>query len=213
MTRTSDQDTAEAVLVRRAQSGDRAAFDELARRHRSALVAVAFLRTGHREEAEDLAQEVLATAWSKLTALHDARAFAGWLKIITVNLCHNWHRRRGQWPQSLDAMPESDTLQDHGLGPLEVIVAREKQRAWRQALLTLPEHNRIALLMHIWGDSSYEAIAAFLGVPLTTVEGRIHRAKMQLRRLLRDAAAELLDEPRRNWNDQANKEKPHEPVS
>src|SRR3712207_3531562 len=98
--------TGEAVLIQRAQAGDRAAFDELTTRHRSALVAVAFMRTGHKDEAEDWAQEVLATAWNKLAGLQNPQSFAAWLKAIPVNACHNWHRHRGRWPESLDATPE-----------------------------------------------------------------------------------------------------------
>jgi type II secretory pathway component PulF len=52
-------------------------------------------------------------------------------------------------------------------------------------------------MMHVWGDYSYKEIALFTGVELTTVEGRIHRAKRQLRQLLRDEGAEFLSEPRR----------------
>lgn len=52
----------EARLVERAQNLERGAFDQLAGRYRSALFAIAFTRTGHKEDAEDLAQEILATA-------------------------------------------------------------------------------------------------------------------------------------------------------
>jgi len=189
-----------ANLVMLARQGDRQAFDKLAARHRSSLVAMAFMRTGHREEAEDLAQEVLATAWNKLAGLNDVQAFPAWLKAIAVNACNSWHRRRGKWPDSLDDVPEDSPLLGDGIGPLELIVEREKQREWRQALLTVPENNRIALLMHVWGGSSYEEIAAFLGVPLTTVEGRIHRARIQLRRALRYDGADLIGEAGHKWD-------------
>ncbi len=72
--------------------------------------------------------------------------------------------------------------------------------------MALPEGNRLTLLMRIWGQSSYEEIAAFLNVPVTTIEGRIHRAKLQLRRLLRAEAATLLGEPRRRWQEQTHEE-------
>jgi hypothetical protein len=75
--------------------------------------------------------------------------------------------------------------------PLDELLAREQQRSLRQALVALPVANRVALLMHVWGDYSYQEIAAFTGVPVTTVEGRIHRARRQLRGLLRDEAGGL----------------------
>src|SRR5205823_4465075 len=86
-------------------------------------------------------------------------------------------------------------LSDRRHQPLEALLAREKQRALRQALTALPYANRVALLMHVWGEYSYQEIAAFTDVPVTTVEGRIHRAKRQLRRLLQAASGEFACEP------------------
>jgi RNA polymerase sigma-70 factor (ECF subfamily) len=188
----------DTTLAQRALAGDHAALERLARRYRTAVLAVAFTRTGDRDEAEDLAQEVLLRAWQMLPTLREPAAFAAWLKTIAVNACRGWYRRSRPWPESLDAA-EPRCVVDPNPRPLEAALAREEQRAWRQALLTLPAPNRIALLMHVWGNYSYEEIAAFLDVPLTTVEGRIHRAKMQMRRLLRAEAADLRGEPRRRW--------------
>jgi RNA polymerase sigma-70 factor, ECF subfamily len=195
-----------AALVRCAQAGDRAAFERLARRYRAAVLAITFARTGHREEAEDLAQEVMLHAWEKLPALREPARFAGWLRAVALNVCRSWYRRSRPWPVSLDDAPEAVAAPDPGPGPLEALLLREKERAWRQALLALPAPNRYALLMHTWGSYSYAEIAAFLEVPVTTVEGRIYRAKRQLRDLLRADAAELLGEPRRQWQAEEERE-------
>jgi RNA polymerase sigma factor (sigma-70 family) len=176
----------EPALVRRARAGDRTAFDGLARHHRASLLAVAFLRTSDMEAAEDLVQEVLTRAWQKLPDLHDCAAFVPWLRVILANACRSWYRRARPEPMSLEAEADRQLLADRRPQPLQVLLAREQQRSLRQALVALPVANRVALLMHAWGDYSYEEIAAFTGVPVTTVEGRIHRARRQLRRLLRD---------------------------
>jgi hypothetical protein len=87
--------------------------------------------------------------------------------------------------------------------PLDALLERDRERELQQALLTLPEKNRLVLLMHVWGGSSYEDIAGCTGVPVTTVEGRIYRAKRQLRRLLHQADPVFLDGPqRRFWQPQ-----------
>lgn len=148
------------------------------------------------EAAEDLVQEVLTQAWQKLPSLHDPTAFLAWIKAIMANACRSWHRRAHARPAFLeeqeDALPADRQQQ-----PLEALLIRERQRALRQALGALPETNRLALMMHLWGDYSYQEIAGFTGVPVTTVEGRIHRAKRQLRRLLRDEdAGSLAPAPR-----------------
>jgi len=193
-------------LVRRAQSGDDNAFDQLAGGYRAAVLAVTFSHVGNLEDAEDLAQETLIRAREKLPALKEPDAFPAWLKMIALNACRTWYRRSRPWPESLDATCDSEPIPDPDPQPLEALLQKERQREWRRALVTLPAANRLALLMSVWGEYSYEDIASFVGVPVTTVVGRIYRAKTQLRRILRSKAAELLGEPRRQWKQEDDTE-------
>jgi len=196
---TTEGDLNVAELVRLARLGDEPAFDRLARHYRAAVLAITFSRVGNREEAEDLAQEVLLKAQAKIGELREPEAFPAWLKMIALNACRTWFRRSVPWPESLDAIAGAAQLPDRSPTPLAVLLEKEKQRAWRRALIVLPQANRLALLMHLWGGYSYDEIAAFAEVPITTIEGRIHRAKAHLRRVLKSDAGELLGEPRRRW--------------
>ena len=176
-------------VVVRAQAGDVGAFEALACHYRAAVVAITFLRTGNRDDAEDLTQEVLVKVREKLGELKNPEAFPGWLKSIAFNACGSWYRRR----RPVDSLDAQETpIRDYSAGPLEMLLEKERQRAWRRVLIELPGPNRYALLMHVWGGYSHQEIAEFLNVPVTTVEGRIHRAKTQLRRQLRSGADELL---------------------
>ena len=186
-------------LVRQARDGNRYAYDELARYFRPALLAIVFPRTGNRDDAEDLVQEVLAKGWTQIASLRDSRQFSGWLKAIAINACNTWYRKSVQWPSSLDELDDTVPIVDHAPAPLDVLLAKERARAQQQALLSLSPSNRTALLMHIWGEYSYREIAEFTGEPLTTIEGRIYRAKVQMRRLLAEGSSELLNEPARRW--------------
>ena len=190
---------AEIELVRRARAGDRAAFDRLAGRYRAALRAMAFLRTSDREAAQDLAQEALTRAWEALPTLREPAAFLPWLKRIAARVCLSWHRTARPESLSLDSENLSRLPAEAALQPLEILLARERQRALRQALASLPDANRIALLMHIWEGASYAEIAVFTGVAVSTVEGRLHRARKQLRRLLPDDEDALFGRPARRW--------------
>ena len=69
-------------LVRLAQSGDAASFDALYVRHARVVHAVLLGRSGSREDAEDLVQEVFLAAWRQLATLRDPAAFAGWVMTI-----------------------------------------------------------------------------------------------------------------------------------
>src|SRR5579884_1980638 len=180
----------EQVLL--AGAGDRAAFDALVRHYRPVLLALTFLRTRNLYDAEDLVQEILLRVWQKLPGLHQPALFLPWMKTIAVNACRTWVRRRTAQTTSLDTESACQLLADGAPKPLETVLSGEKQRELHRALLQLPQANRLALLMHVWGDYSYAEIAAFTEVRVTTVEGRIYRAKRQLQPLLRDEGAAFL---------------------
>ena len=114
------------------------------------------------------------------------------MKTIAANVCSTWRRQRSAQAISLNSEDAGLPLIDGGPGPLEVALSREKQQEIYRALLQLPQANRLAVLMHVWGEYTYAEIAAFTDVPVTTVEGRIYRAKRQLQRLLYDEGAAFM---------------------
>lgn len=171
----ADTITEDAALAARAQAGDAAAFAELARRYRPALVALAFDRTRSFDDAQDVAQEALLKAMEHLADLRDAAAFPAWLRSIAANLSANWTRRPA--PLGLDDAPDDADVS-------AAVIARYEQREIARALGALPLANRLALIMHVRDGMPYQRIAAFLGVPVSTIEGRIFRARQALRRSL-----------------------------
>ena len=176
----------EVELVAAAQAGDRGAFDVLADRYRPGLLAAGFDLAGRFDVAEDLAQDALCRAWEKVGELRDAAAFGAWLRTVVVNSYRMWLRRPWQSDVSIDQAGHLRADEDH----FAQVRRKELQRELRVGLRAVPRQNRLALLMRYFGGSSYEEIASFLEVPVTTVAGRIYRAKLQLRRRL----VRLLDE-------------------
>ncbi len=165
-------------------AGDTAAFDRLVHHYRPVLLALTFLRTRNLYEAEDLVQEILVRVWQKLPGLRQPALFLPWMKTIAANTCSTWYRRRPTHTTSLDTETTCQVRADSAPKPLEIVLSEEKQRELHRALLQLPQANRLALLMHVWGNYPYAEIAMFTEVPVTTVEGRIYRAKRQMQRLL-----------------------------
>jgi RNA polymerase sigma-70 factor (ECF subfamily) len=180
----------ELDIVKLAQTGNRDAFAQLASHYRVWLLAMAFMRTSDHDVADDMVQEVFIRAWEKLPSLKNPEAFTGWLRRIMINACSTWYRgqENGMLPfkEIQEAAPTSTE-------PVNIIVAHERQRALREALLSLAPDNRLALLMHIWGNYSYADIARLLDIPESTVDGRIYRSKQQMRRLLQNKYADLFN--------------------
>lgn len=172
-------------LVKAAQTGDRISFDKLADIYRPVLTGIAFFRTGEMSEAEDLVQTALTKAWTNIHSINEPAQVTAWMKAIIANCCRDWQRRSRSRLDSLDNYPH--TIADASIPPLDVIIKREEEDALREALYCIPNDNRIALIMHIFGDYSYEDIAEFTETHVSTVEGRIYRAKQQLRKLLKSS--------------------------
>jgi len=149
----------------------------LVERYRPAVLAVTLDRTGDPEVARDLAQDTLEAALRHLGELRDPEALPAWLRAITVNCCRQHARRRREDTVGLLPAAVVETESTH-----RAAVQREMLRQVLRALRTLPENSRLALVMHAVHGVPYAEIAAFLGVPLTTIEGRIHRARRALRR-------------------------------
>lgn len=167
----------EAQLVRRAQAGDRSAFDELLVHYRPAVRAITFDLTGRMAVAEELAQDAVAAAWVHLGELRDPGAFAPWLRRIAVNCCRMWLRRTE--PELVEL---GEILEPYAEDcPPADVWQRLLEGELHRALVALPADSRAALLMSAFGDMTDRGIAGFLGVPVTTVEGRIYRARRQLR--------------------------------
>ena len=157
------------------------ALESLLRRCRPALYALILDRVGQREVAEDLTQEALTDVARSLPRLREPSAFAAWLRQIAINRCKMWWRR-----PELEAEPLSEDYQRlvHEDAFAEA-ARRETWRELRRALEDLPEKSRVALLMHVLGGASQAEIAEVLGLTVTNVAVRIHRARAHLRTALR----------------------------
>jgi RNA polymerase sigma-70 factor (ECF subfamily) len=195
-------------LVARAQQGDREAFDALAQSLRAGLRGIAFVRTGDLQEADDLTQDALLQAWLHIRELKEPSSFLPWLQSILYRACSSWQRRHCTSTIPLDTPRGLDRTASHGPQPIDVVFQRLREEELRCALRTIPQANRIALIMAVWGGNSYSEIAEFTGVPVSTVEGRIHRAKSQMRRQLRYRNSDWGGAPPTRWGEPKEKEKP-----
>src|SRR5688500_13098212 len=87
-------DDPDAELVAAAAAGDRAAFEELLKRHYDRIHGLAWQLTGSRADADDIAQEVCCTLVEKIATFRSEARFSTWLCGIAVNACRDLRRRR-----------------------------------------------------------------------------------------------------------------------
>ncbi len=160
-------------LARWARDGCRAAFEELARRYRTAVRLTARQIVGDTERADDVAQESLLLAFRALPTLAEPDKFGAWLGAIAR------HRARRVASQESRFVPLEPTHLDSLLSP-KPPVSDDLTDAFAQ----LGEDYQTVLRLRYWEEWSVGQIAAFLSLPLTTVKWRLHHARELLRRHL-----------------------------
>ncbi len=121
------------------------------------------------EDCRDAMQEAALRAWEKRHTLREERYFGTWLIRILINECRNIQRKRRP-NVSIDEIAEPS------LPPPDPVLSITLER--------LDEKLRLPLMLHVSEGLSHAEIAQILHLPKTTVAGRIHRAKMQLRKEL-----------------------------
>ena len=170
-------------LVRRAQNGDRCAFDLLFLRYQHKIHGLVGRYIARPEEAEDATQEAFIKAYRALPGFRGQSAFYTWLYRIAVNTAKNHLAARSHRPQSIDldaedadvgevaeAMKEMET-------PEGALRRDELQAAIEQAIAALPEDLRSALTLREFDGLSYAQIAEIMACPVGTVRSRIFRAR------------------------------------
>ena len=181
---------ADAALVAAAVAGDRQAFAALVERHQARILALLERLTGCREQARDLAQETFVSAYRKLATFAHRSAFSTWLHRIACNHAAAAGRRRRP-AVSLDAPPAAGRPAIAPVANLADVSARLEQedlaRHVAAALQRLDARYREVVVLSDMQGASYEDIAATLDIPLGTVRSRLHRARLELRRLLAPA--------------------------
>ena len=175
----TDLEPPDEVLVVAAIVGDLEAFDELVARYRAAVVRAAQAIVG-REDAEDVAQDALLLAFKALPSIEDPRKFAAWLQAITRHRALRLSKReRARKHASL----ELDDLLLESVDALArpFVVESEQDEEMARALEKVPADYALVLRLRFLDEMPLKRIAAFLGVPVSTVKWRAHRGKQLLR--------------------------------
>jgi RNA polymerase sigma-70 factor (ECF subfamily) len=187
--RTEGEDWGElAVLVRRAQEGDREAFGRLVEQFQRTVHAICLRRLGNPSEALELTQEVFLHVMRRIGQLREPERFAGWLRQVAVRMAINRATRRTAPPSVETTVLEGAA--EHRDDPLDQLISRERaQRLW-EALGQMKSLDREALVaFYIQGQSLVE-IAERLDAPLGTIKRRLHTARKRLKAALEAGAAD-----------------------
>lgn len=181
----------DAELMLRVRAGDSASFDQLLSKYRSPIVGYLTRMVRNQAVAEELAQEVFFRVYKARASYEPTAKFTTWLYRIATRVALNSIRdskaQRGDLSlqdsaQSQRALQPADTRPNRE----EELVADARLIAVRQAIASLPDNQRAAVLMHKYQDLDYSQIAAALGCSVSAVKSLLFRAYGTLRSRLEE---------------------------
>ncbi len=166
-------------LVRRAQTGDVRAFEQLYREHEGRVHAVCLRIVANTSRAEELTQDVFVRVWEMLGTFRGESAFSSWLHRVAVNVVLvdiRSERRYQQRVTTVDDLEQYD--REHSLaGPGESIDLET-------AMARLPRQARAIFVLHDIEGYRHEEIAKSMGLAVGTTKAQLHRARKLLREVL-----------------------------
>ena len=182
----------EKALIARVLAGETELFHELIRPYERMVYLTILTMVRNEAEAEDGAQEVMINAFRYLKSFRGDAKFSTWLVTIAMNEARQLLRKAKMAAQeSLDEDPEAQegdftpaVLTDWREIPSEALEKKEMRQKLREAVEQLPPIYREVLVLRDLEELNQEETASALGISVTLVKVRLHRARMMLQKLL-----------------------------
>ncbi|HYL15309.1 MAG TPA: sigma-70 family RNA polymerase sigma factor [Terriglobales bacterium] len=184
----------DAEVMLRVKAGDEPAFDYLVQKYRRPMVNFMYRMAHNAAAAEDLAQEVFLRVYRSRSNYEASAKFTTWLYRIATNLAVNHARdTRHERPESMVSLDEPDEetgttmdLPDTSLSVEEKLVRQERLQAIRQRVESLPERQRLAVIMHKYQQMDYKQIGEVLKLSESATKSLLFRAYETLRQQLKE---------------------------
>jgi RNA polymerase sigma-70 factor (ECF subfamily) len=177
------------ALMAKVARGDEDAFAKIVKKHQHAVLGTVAKMTNQSPDTEDIAQQVFIRLWKSAERYKPTAKFTTFLFTITKNLVFNATRKKsgkneysfdaleGKWRQSIEDK-RSDSRPD------KLIEQTELRQIIDEAISSLPEKQRLAVVLRRYEKMPYEEIAETLGISIPAVKSQLFRARTALRELL-----------------------------
>ncbi|HMP75828.1 MAG TPA: sigma-70 family RNA polymerase sigma factor [Kiritimatiellia bacterium] len=189
-------DPPDVELVARARDGDYSAYEELVRRYQRRVYALVYNMTSHKQDAEDMVQDVFVKAYRSLHGFKGDSSFYTWIYRIAVNRTINFLKKRKRKAgdvslddvdQAIERDPDYVELRARE-SPVRDMTLNELQKKLNAALQTLSEKHRTVVVLHDIQGLPHEEIASITNSSVGTVRSRLFYARQHLQRELAEYA-------------------------
>ena len=198
----------EAEAIRRAQSGDSAAFEFLYQLHGRRVYALCLRMVGNPADAEDLMQEAFLQLFRKIGTFRGESAFSTWLHRMTVNVVLMRLRKKSLPTDSLEETLEPDA---EGSGPRRDVGAPDLRLSGavdrvnlERSIEQLPPGYRTVFVLHDVQGYEHNEIADIMGCSVGNSKSQLHKARTRLRELLQEQIREHARQVRRSAKAQSS---------
>jgi len=194
-----------AELVERAKRGDSTAFDELVRKYRPRVYALALHLTGQASDADDITQDAFLKAYHKLPEFEGRSEFFTWIYRITLHRALNARRdknRRRTVPFDDPRLVAAVAVDAHG-DPERAVQLRDRYRALLEAFDRLSPLLQTTVVLTTLQGLNYKEAAVVLATTEGTIAWRIHEARRKMRGYLDGLDRGLARARRRPMSDSA----------
>ena len=171
-------------VVRRAQSGDATAFNELVTTYRKRILGTVYRLIGRQEDVEDVGQEVFLRLYYSLDQLRTPEVFEPWLYRLTVNAAYDYLRKQRRQPEArmADLTEEQVLAADAAMGGKQALDEKQKTQIRELAselLAHLSEEDRVLLLLKEVEGLSLKELEAIYKVKENALKVRLFRARQR----------------------------------
>ena len=172
-------------LVSKAASGDQCAWSDLYNKTFRDAYFVAIKITNNEDNAIELVHDAFITAFDKVNQLDDKSKFQSWFNMIVANKCRDFLRKRkpvlfSDMETEDGILPDWEDERDDSR-PEEIIDRQETVRLIAEIIESLPEDQKLCIMMYYWNEFSVSEIASSLEVSEGTVKSRLNYARIKIK--------------------------------
>lgn len=168
----------ELQWVQEVLSGNKQAYAHIINKYKNQLYATILRMTKNPQDAQDLVQEAFIKVYNQLGKYDQKGPFSSWMYRVAINHCMDEFRKKHYQMKQVEVNDEKVINPNH---PEIIFLKKEKRRQLERLIGTLPEDERMIILLRYVNELSYDEISDLAEIPLSQVRNKLHRAKKKMR--------------------------------
>lgn len=159
-------------------SGNKQAYAHIINKYKNPLYATILRMTKNPQDAQDFVQEAFIKVYRQLGKYDETGKFSSWMYRVAINHCMDEFRKKRYKMKQVE-INEGQVLNSNH--PEVIFLKKEKSRQLERLIASLPQDERMIILLRYVNELSYSEISELVDIPLSTVRNKLHRAKKKMR--------------------------------